>query len=299
MNGKVIPVVLFAYKRPHHLKLTLECLRADEVPLLIIYCDGLRDQGDMNQVNTVRKMVRAIDWCSVRVVERERNLGLGLSIRTGVAEVLKEYGAGIVFEDDLICVPGTYQYLTSALRRYSNDRRVMSVTGWTHSSVTPDDVTDLPYFDGRGESWVWGTWARAWEGMCDTAATLVKRCEARGIDPYCYGADLVEMAKVEMSMNLWAVRFLFLHILNRGLCLRPPHSMVEHIGFGSGTNCKDDESPWRSGGLQVCPKLPDVWPNVVENPQCSFLHQRMCGRRPSKVMSIAGKLRQAWLQMRR
>ena len=110
-------------------------------------------------------MLRAINWCEVVLCERESNLGLGRSILTGVTEVLGKYETVIIFEDDLICVPGTYEYLCAALDQYKDDDRVMSVTGWTHPLVTPSDVIDLPYFDGRAECWVWGTWARAWHGM--------------------------------------------------------------------------------------------------------------------------------------
>ncbi len=53
-------------------------------------------------------MLRAIDWCKVVICERESNLGLGRSILTGVTEVLNNHESAIVHEDDLICVPGTY-----------------------------------------------------------------------------------------------------------------------------------------------------------------------------------------------
>ncbi len=124
----------------------------------------------------------------------------------------------IIFEDDLICVSGTYDYLCAALEHYRDDHRVMSVTGWTHPLVTPTGVTDQPYFDGRAECWVWGTWARAWEGMLDhDALSLMVMCEKNGIDIFRYGTDLTKMAKVELKQNIWAVRFLYWHIFNHGL----------------------------------------------------------------------------------
>jgi hypothetical protein len=61
----------------------------------------------------------------------------------------------------------------------------------------------------------------------------MKMCEEKGIDVYRYGADLPDMAKSELKRNIWAVRLLYWHIYNRGLCLHPPWSMVENIGFGS------------------------------------------------------------------
>jgi len=188
----------------------------------------------------------------------------------------------IVFEDDLICVPGTYAYLCAAMEHYRDDTRVMSVTGWTHPLVTPKDVTDQPYFDGRAECLVWGTWARAWEGMTDyDALSLMKMCEEKGIDVYRYGADLTYMAKTELKRNIWAVRFLYWHIFNQGLCLRPPWSMVEHIGWDpQGTNAQT-AGIWAASPLKPCPPIPTKWPEPVEHPDCPDLCQKACGARPT------------------
>ena len=169
--------------------------------MLYAYSDGPRSAKDAVKVMEVRKILRSIDWCEVRLTERETNIGLGRSILAGVTEVLCKHDAIIVFEDDLICVHGTYDYLCSALEHYRDDTRVMSVTGWTHPIVTPNDIRDEPYFDGRAECLAWGTWARAWQGMETDAKTLMKKCKAEGIDIYKYGSDLVDMARMELRQK--------------------------------------------------------------------------------------------------
>jgi hypothetical protein len=271
-----IPVVLFAYARPDHLRRTLDCLRENRVPLLYVFSDGPQKPDVVKRVNEVRCILDEINWCEVHLVKRTKNLGLGKSILAGAAEAFQKHDAIIVFEDDLICVPGTYQFLCAALEHYKYDSGVMSVTGWTHPLVTPSTVTDQPYFDGRTESWSWGTWARVWKGMEQSAMSLVNSCIENKIDVYRYGADLLEMAKVEEEKNIWAVRFSYLHILNGGLCLRPPHSMVEHAGFDKyGTNAVNT-SKWELGSLKEV-VIPKTWPNVLENPECPMLWQRECG----------------------
>jgi len=277
----IIPVVLFAYARAHHLQRTLEALRQNHVPLIYAFSDGPKGQDDRKAVTEVRSILRAIDWCDLRLCERETNLGLGRSIMAGVGSVLREQDKIIVFEDDLICVPGTYAYLCAALQHYEDDPRVTSVTGWTHPLVTPSDVGDRFYFDGRAECWVWGTWARAWKGMEKSAKELMEVCKRDGIDVYGYGADLPAMAEVELEQNIWAVRFLYLHILNGGLCLRPPWSMVEHIGFDALATNAADGSSWANPPLKPCPQIPERWPEPIENPGCVRIWQKACGRRPS------------------
>lgn len=276
-----VPVILFAYARPDHLLQTLVGLRSNQIPLLYAFSDGPATPEKIPAVDEVRQLLRSVDWCEIVICDRQSNLGLGRSILTGVTEVLKQHEAVIVFEDDLVCVPGTYPYLCAALDHYWDDPRVMSVTGWTHPSVAPHDIGDKPYFDGRGESWSWGTWGRAWHGVEETARTLMRRCARKGIDVYRYGADLPEMASVELRRNLWAVRFIYWHILNQGLCLRPPWSMVEHIGFDSlGTNAKI-AGPWANPPLRPCPGIPSRWPEPVEQPDCAALWQYAYGGRPT------------------
>ena len=279
--SKTIPVVLFAYARPDHLRRTLDGLRADSVPLIYAFSDGPCGGKDEPAVGDVRAILRAVDWCELELVERATNWGLGRSVRAGVTDVLESHDCAIIFEDDLVCMPGTYRYLCAALRHYRNEPRVMSVTGWTHPRVTPADVADQPYFDGRAECWVWGTWARAWHGMDVEAETLFRECSKRGIDPYRYGADLPAMALEEKARNIWAVRWLLLHILRGGLCLRPPFSLVENIGFDALATNPGGEGLWMDTLRGYAPTIPADWPVPVEHVECARLWQAVYGARRS------------------
>lgn len=272
----IVPVALFAYTRTDVLARTLASLRENGVGLIHAFSDGPRTPDKADAVDAVRRMLRAVDWADVRMAERAANLGLGRSIRRGVTEVLSAHERVIVFEDDLVCAPGTYGYLCAALERYRDDRNVLSVTGWTHPRVIPGGVV-APYFDGRTECLVWGTWRRAWEGMEQDAMALLRLAQERGIDPRRYGDDLVEMAKEEHARNIWAVRWSYHHIARRALCLRPPHNLVEHIGNDAHATNAATEHRWSApiAGGPPCP--PVSWPDPVEHPECAPLWQRACG----------------------
>lgn len=273
----VVPVALFAYRRADHLEQVLESLARNEVSLLYAFSDAPACAEHSREVDEVRRLLKKIGWCRVELVERPANLGLGRSIRSGVSDVLLRHESVIVFEDDLVAVPGLYRYLTSALAHYRHDARVMSVTGWTHPRVTPADVREQPYFDGKAECWTWGTWRRGWHGMTATAVELMRDCGAAGIDPERFGSDLPKMAREEGSKNLWAVRWWFLHLSRKGLCMRPPHSLVEHLGFDSRATTSTGATRWANPPLRECPPVPARWPVPVEHPDCARLWRAAVG----------------------
>ena len=267
-----IPVVLFAYARPDHLARALACLRENAVPLILAYADGAKGPADAAAVEAARALLRGVDWCELRLTERRENLGLGRNVLAGVTEVAARHEAFIVWEDDLVAVPGTYAWLCAALRRYAAEARVMSVTGWTHPRVTPRNAGESPYFDGRAECWVWGAWARSWRGMSEqTAREKMAATGARGLPADAYGADLPQMAEVESAKNIWAVRWLYHHLQQGGLCLRPPWSMVEHLGLDAGATNAAAAADWANPPLRPVPPVPGEWPEAREHPACRGL----------------------------
>lgn len=266
----VVPVAVFAHRRADTLAAVLACLRDQRVPLMYVFVDGPARPEHEADVNAVREIVRAIDWCECRLDISEGNRGLGVSIKRAVGQVLARHEAAIFIEDDLVTVPGTYAYLCQALKAYRDDPRVMSVTGWTHPRITPAGVGTMPYFDGKGECWVWGTWARCWPGMETPALEIMRRCEAAGIDIRRYGPDMPHMAEEAAARNLWAIGWWYHHLLHGGLCLRPPWSTAEQICWDAerSTTTNISMAAWMNPPLRACPPVPQAWPEPREHEAC-------------------------------
>lgn len=295
MNSPVIPVVLLAYARPVHLARVLACLRENAVPLIHAFADGAKGAADAAAVAEVGALLRAVDWCELRLTERNENLGLGRNVLAGVDEVAARHEAFIVWEDDLICVPGTYAWMCAALRHYAGDPRVMSVSAWTHPRVTPAGTGDHPYFDARADCWVWGAWARSWAGMtAETAEAKMRLAARRGVAPGAHGADLPQQAVYEQRRNIWAVRWLYHHLQHGGLCLRPPWSMVEHIGFDAGATNAAGSEEWANPPLRPVPPVPAAWPEPVVHPACRDLWQAAYPR-----TKLAARVQRKGLRMAR
>ena len=90
------PVVLFVYNRVDHTSKTIKALLGNflsERTDLIVYSDAASVDAAKVQVKQVRDYLRTIKgFKSVRVIEREKNLGLAENIVNGVTKLSSTMG---------------------------------------------------------------------------------------------------------------------------------------------------------------------------------------------------------------
>ena len=279
------PIVLFVYNRPWHTRQTIEALlKNDEASEsdLIIFSDAPKESSVTPDVELVRAYLKSIKgFKSVRIVEREYNLGLAKSIISGVTEVVNEYGRVIVLEDDLVTSPYFLKYMNDALKLYENDDRVISIHGYNYPIKKP-----LPeaFFIKGADCWGWATWKRGWELFeADGQKLLNELSEKNLLDrfdlfgAYNYSGMLCD--QIAGKNQSWAVRWYASALLQDKLTLYPGKTLVHNIGVdASGTHFSNDDS------MEVFGTEVNVFPvNITDVPiredqnalmkQCDFLRQ--------------------------
>jgi hypothetical protein len=280
-------VAYFAYRRGDLVTRTLAALRANGVTQIYAFSDAARSAEDEAAVAEVRRTLHAVDWADMQVIERPVNLGVDVSEPRGISEVFAAHDEIVVCEDDIEMVPGTYRYLLAALERYRNEPRVMCISAWTHSHVTPADARSAPHFTGRFPCWGWASWRRAWDGFPESSPRqLAERCAARGIDITKYGDDIAGALEAHPDTLTWDYAF-SLHMLSRdGLSLMPAHTMTAHIGQDSRATHPQDLTNWVD---RPEPPPADVrWPDVSENPGSAECWRRAVNAPPPP--SLAGRI---------
>jgi hypothetical protein len=237
------PIALFVYARLDHMRRTIEALKRNRLAAesdLIVFSDGPKRQEVAALVQEVRRYIRNIDgFKSVRIIERERNLGLAASIIDGVTCICDMHGRVIVIEDDLITSPHFLTYMNDALDKYADTQQVAAVSGFH-----PPFKAQLPetFFQCDAECWGWATWKRAWEKFNPNGAELLAELKRRGLlktfnqdNTYPYVRMLKD--QIEGRNDSWAIRWRATVILNGMLSLYPDRSLVCNIGLdGSGTH---------------------------------------------------------------
>jgi hypothetical protein len=297
MSGPA-PIALFAYRRPRHLRATLDALlRNPEAASseLWIFCDAPRDAGAAADVAQVRALAYEVQgFGQKRVIERPRNLGLAQSIESGVAELCGQHGRAIVIEDDLLVSPGFLAFMNRALVRYEHDGAVMQISGYQFPGrFEPQRAVFLPLIS----CWGWATWQRAWQQYDASAAgaaqVLSDPARRRRFDvdgAYDYSGMLE--SQLAGRLDSWGVRWLLSVFLRDGLVLYPPATLVENIGAdGSGTHGAGERA--LHGAAPAAAATDCMLPDTIQVDAAALAEVRrlLRGLRPGLFSRLITKLR--------
>ena len=243
MSG-LAPVVIFCYRRPNHLRRTIEglmgCEGFEQSPI-IVYCDGAKSEQDRSAVLATREVAKSILGDRAEYYFCDTNQGLARSIIAGVGDVVGRYGRVIVVEDDLLVSPFFLRYMNEGLSLYENDAKVASIHAYLYPTQDPMPET---FFLLGSNCWGWATWARAWAIFNANGAELanalkqqqiVRKFNLDGSYPYFQ----MLLGQIAGKNNSWAVRWHASAYLAGMLTLYPGRTLVENIGMdGSGEHCR-------------------------------------------------------------
>ena len=276
-GGARAPIALFVYDRPLHTQRTLEALAANKLAgesALTVFSDGPLPSAtseDIVRVQQVRDLVKSREWCkSTTIVERDGNLGLAVSIRTGVDHMLSMHDRVIVLEDDIETSPGFLEYMNSALTAFVTEPRVMHISAYL-PATTFGWMLPRVFLTTHMSCWGWGTWKRAWSHAQWDAAFLLHEIDSRPGARRDFDMGGVAGFSSQLERNItgdlktWAVRWAASIYLANGLCVMPGASLVRNTGvdgtgqhFRSTTSLYDVNTVSALQVRHVAPKLSRV-----------------------------------------
>jgi len=224
------PICLFVYKRYDLTVKTVTSLKenlyANESDLFV-FSDAPKNDKDKYLVSEVRKYIKSIDgFKSIKIIEKENNLGLAESIISGVTEVIDQYGKVM---DDLLTSKYFLKYMNEALDKYENENNVISIHGYVYP--VKNKLPETFFLKGT-DCWGWATWKRAWNTFEKDGKKLLNEIIEKKL---AYGFDHngttnnIKMLKrqIKGEVDSWAIRW---HA--SGLTLYPGKSLINNIGMG-------------------------------------------------------------------
>jgi hypothetical protein len=264
------PIALFVYNRPWHTRQTVEALQKNELAEdsdLFIFSDAPKKPEAAAAVQEVRDYISHISgFKSIKIIEREENMGLANSIINGVTKVCGEYDRVIVLEDDLVTTPYFLRFMNDALDLYEHEESIISIHGYMYPVME-----NLPetFFLRGADCWGWATWKRGWGLFEPDGGKLLASLKSQHLErEFNFGGsyDYLGMldSQVKGENDSWAIRWYASAFLKNKLTLYPGRSLVLNIGNdNSGTHCGATEifsgdiiaRPVAVGGIPIVARL--------------------------------------------
>lgn len=240
------PIGISTYSRLDHLKKTIRALQKNTLALnseLYIFSDAPKKHDEM-KVDAVRKYIRTIDgFKNVHIINREQNCRV-TNNRDGMKQLLDQYGQMIFLEEDIVTAPGFLCFMNRALEYYSNDPRILSITGHSPPFKISKSYTEEVFLLKRFDAWGFATWSDRFDpygfNLSDDEMNMFL-CSKKRIKEFKQnGADLYRMLLAENKNEIDAldVKIMFYQYINDMYTLYPSRSLVQNIGLdGTGVHC--------------------------------------------------------------
>lgn len=250
MISKKSPIIVFAYNRPHNLKKLSASLKQNvgfEDHDIFVFIDGPKSAEDNQKVMQVFEIANSL---TSNVIVSEINKGLANSIISGVTRIINKYGKAIILEDDLVLHPEFLNYMDEGLSLFENDKRILSICGFSLKIKKPQDYMQHVYLGRRSSSWGWATWADRWNQIDWKVRDFDKLRSSRKLRKQFNqgGSDMYSMLKgyIEGKNNSWAIRFCYHQFKNGLFSIHPFQSLVRNEGYGeNATNCNQKYSRFK------------------------------------------------------
>ena len=237
-------IILFAYKRPDHVKRVFESLLANRNIHryhIIVVQDGARNEDEQILTETTSRVINENlkNFSSSEAINATKNLGLAGSIISGINYAFTKYEKCIVLEDDILVHPEFVNYMQELLDVYEDKEEIGSITGFQLVNRGLRKKTRI-YSSNRHSSWGWATWRRVWKDVdwkiletVEINNPKIAKMLSKGGGDLSGMLDLVKRGEIDS----WSVLFDLNMILRNLYCIHPVQQLCVNIGMdGSGTN---------------------------------------------------------------
>lgn len=251
------PILFIIFNRPETTRKVFDAIRQAKPRRLYIAADGPRESkpGEAERCNETRKIAMEVDWdCEVQTLFRNKNLGCGQAVSSGITWFFEHETEGIILEDDCLPSISFFRYCSELLERYRNDTRIVGIGA---NNFEDENTREQEYsytFSSLAYIWGWATWKRAWKlidlkvghypelnrkhYLDESYDTVYKR----DFFNYIFGELAKEGGKINRD-KIWGYQWQFACLVNAGLTIVPSRSLVRNIGMGAdATHTKDEKA---------------------------------------------------------
>jgi len=232
-------IALFCYKRLDTLKKCIDALiKCPEciISELVIFSDAATSQEVEAKVEAVREYLKTISgFKSIKLILREKNLGVDYNLIEGLKYMTNEYKQYIVVEDDLIVEPNFITYLNEGLEFYRDNKNIYTISAFNWIENIPSDYVYDTYFTKRFWPWGWATWSDRMESIDWDIQDKDDFLNSKKIrnEFNIWGSDRSMMLTnvIKGEIRTWDIQLDYDLFKKKGTHVFPVQSLVDNIGY--------------------------------------------------------------------
>ncbi len=157
-------ILYLIFNRPEYAKQSFEGIRVAKPKRLYVFADGPRDNrpGEAELCQETRKIIDGVDWdCEVITNFQDENIGMNKANLMALDWYFEHEEYGVYIEDDIVMVPGSAEFYSQMLLKYSGNKQVGFITG---CNPLGQNITSNEYFFAVSPFGCYGlaTWRNVW-----------------------------------------------------------------------------------------------------------------------------------------
>ena len=299
-------MLLLGFNRPDLLANLLEVVRRARPRELLIALDGPRDGNvrDAQACTEVRQLAQGVDWAPVVHLNlRERNLGCGPAVSSGIDWAFGLVERAIVLEDDCLPDPSFFDFCDELLDRYADDERVMQIAG-CNWGASPERYGDWSYgFSAFAPVWGWASWRRAWK-LYEYRLESWPRFKEEGLlDGIAISQRFRKLMRydwdtVHAGGGTWDHQWQYAVMRHSGLSVSPSRNLCVNVGFRTdATGVNEPDYVFSNMTLQAIGFPLRHPPEVARNPAIDGLFEKVYWHKLAPPIRLYRKLvRNEWVR---
>jgi len=266
------PILISVYTRLEHLKRCVDSLRMNPISCgtdLYVVSDAASSGADEGKVESVRKYLNQIEgFRGVIPVNREKNMGSFLSVKTALDGIFEKHERVVFMEDDNVVSPNFLAFVEKGLEIYRDDPSIFSISGYHYPIRIPKDYRcDIYKWQGFSALGV-GLWRHKWQaldwdypGFSEVSKDRRKRKILDRYGEHLYGMILYN---IKHRRNVIDVAVSYNLYLKNMYSIFPVVSKVRNMGYDGSGEHVGVKRTYRNQPLDPgkdCQFIPEIQPD--------------------------------------
>lgn len=230
---KSIPILLICYARPEKTLKLIRDLSAQGGVLFYVAVDGPRNPSDDEKQKFLRNTLLedpTYKDLKIHIWQRERNLGVGVSVITALDWFFSKVEEGLILEDDLRVSDRLLEYVGKMLPSLKTNPSVMMISCSNFFSM---NLIQSFHFTNYPMIWGWATNREKWEqlrGLLFLKKSLLRLKEFNSLFNYWrIGARRV----LKGTIDTWDIPLAYEMRKRALVSIIPPVNMISNVGADS------------------------------------------------------------------